>query len=65
MLSQIEVAGMGGIVGFKYGRELDRVMQANDVDEEEEVDVFRKLQAFERWWVGHVNERMKEATKKK
>jgi hypothetical protein len=65
MLSQIEVAGMGGIVGIKYGRELDRVMKANDVGEDEEDEVFRKLQAFERWWVAHLNERMREASKKK
>lgn len=65
MLSQVEVAGMGGVVGFKYGRELDRVMRANDVDEEDEDDVFRKLQAFERWWVAQLNERMREAANKK
>jgi hypothetical protein len=65
MLSQIEVAGMGGIVGFKYGREFDRVMRVNGVGEEDEDDVFRKMQAFERWWVAHINERMREASKKK
>jgi hypothetical protein len=65
MLSQIEVAGMGGIVGFRYGRELDRVMRANGVENEEEDDVFRKMQAFERWWVAQINERMCKATKKK
>jgi len=61
LLTQTEVAGMGGVVGFKLGRELDRAEEMNDVGRDEREDVYRKVKAFERWWTAEINERMKEA----
>lgn len=55
---------MGGVVGFKLGRELDRAEEENDVGPEERSDVYRKVKAFERWWVERISERMKEAGRK-
>jgi hypothetical protein len=64
MLTQVEVGGMGGVIGFKLGRELDRAEEMNGVGKDERIDVFRKVKAFERWWVAEINERVKAAAKK-
>jgi len=60
LMTQVNVAGMGGVIGFRY-ESLPAVFRYCDIGPEDETEVFAKLRRLEAWFVAKLNRKKKPA----